>query len=196
MINLLNPLLSDTNVAATFGNQTPIEGLNPFEERSLITNFGDNGRAHFSNANCAIRKAIWTKYPFDEKASFAEDLIWSKMLPSEYKIKYVPDAAVYHSHPLSFDYWAKRYYYTGLVTQYVEHVYGFKYPGQERNYNSKYDGVKNVVGTVWSYFIFFLRRGYLRYIPAFPVYLILKYYYLNKGIKQGKELYTTSKNQI
>ena len=51
---------------------------------------------------------------FDENASFAEDFIWSQLIPPECKIKYVPSASVCHSHPLSFKFWAKRYFDSGL----------------------------------------------------------------------------------
>ena len=78
--NLLAPLLSEPSIAATYGNQVPIRGLNPFEEWSLITNFGRNGEAHFSNANSIIRKTMCKEYPFDEKAVFAEDYIWFKII--------------------------------------------------------------------------------------------------------------------
>lgn len=193
--NLLAPLLSDPSVAATYGNQVPITGLNPFEERSLIANFGYNGEAHFSNANSAIRKMIWKEHPFDEKAVFAEDYIWSKLLPSKHKVKYVPDAAVYHSHPLTLRYWTKRYYYTGLVTQYMEHVYGLKYPLQKRNYKGKCAITKNILRTAWDYFVFLPTHNYLLYIPIFPMFFILKYLYIYKGVKQGKRLYGPSKCQ-
>ena len=197
LANLLAPLLSDPYVAATYGNQVPITGLNPFEERSLIANFGYNGEAHFSNANCAIRKSIWEKYPFDEKAIFAEDFIWSQLLPSEFKIKYVPTAAVYHSHPLTFKYWSKRYYDTGLVIQYMAYVYGLVYPSsrESQNHFVKFAILQRNLRTVWNYFIFLVKYKYIRYIPISPIFFILKHYYLHKGIKQGKRLYGPSKCQ-
>ncbi len=190
--NLLEPLLSDASVAATYGNQVPISGLNPFEERSLIANFGPNGQAHFSNANCAIKKTVWKQYSFDEKAIFAEDYIWSKLLPADHKVIYVPDASVYHSHPLKVGFWTKRYYDTGLVAQYMEHVYGFRYPFQNSHYKGKFAMTKNILRTAWDYFVFLPKHNYLRYVPLLPMFFILKYLYIYKGVKEGRRLYGPS----
>lgn len=187
--NLLEPLQSDPSIAATYGNQVPIKGVNPFEEQSLISGFG-NGKAHFSNANCAIRKRAWGKYPFDEKVSFSEDFIWSQVLPFKYKIKYVPTAAVYHSHPFTFRYWAKRHYDSGLADQYMMYFYGFEPIWKGRSYKGE-----KILETGWNYFVFLLKNRYFRYIPILPIYFIVRGYYYHKGLKQGKRLYGPSKRQ-
>ena len=79
MSSLLKPMMDDPSVAATFGMQEPIEGLNPFEEITLLAGFSpdENGNILplFSNSNCAIRKKVWMEHAFDEKATFAEDFI-------------------------------------------------------------------------------------------------------------------------
>jgi hypothetical protein len=186
---------------ATYGNQVPIKGVNPIEEQSLISNFGQYGKAPFSNSNCAIKKSILMKYPFDDKATFAEDFIWSQVLPPEYKIEYVPEAAVYHSHPLSLKFWAKRYYDTGVLIEYIKHSYGFTYhwPWQDdQNREDKYSVIKKILVVTKNCYgvtAFLLRNGYLRYILVYPVFFALKGYYLYKGIKQGKKLYGDAKSQ-
>lgn len=189
MANLLEPILSDPSIAATYGNQVPIKGMNPFEERSLISGFG-NGKAHFSNANCAIRKRVLEKYPFDEKVSFSEDFIWSQVLPFEHKIKYVSTAPVYHSHPFTLRYWAKRHYDSGLADQYMTYFYGFEPIWKGRSYKGK-----KVLETVWNHLVFLLDNRYFRYIPILPIYFILRGYYYHKGISDGKRLYGPSKGK-
>lgn len=200
MANLLVPLTSDPSVAASLGRQVPLKGINPFEERALITHFlpaeeGD-ARQVFSNANCAIRKIILEKYPFDEKASFAEDFIWAKMLPAEYPIKYSRDASVYHSHPLSLKYWAKRYYNYGFFVPYLEHAYGLKW--QNEGYGGAY-GVRRCLRDMLSYAAecmdvtrFLLRCRYYRHIPVAPIFIGLRRRCYKKGIENGRKKYEKS----
>lgn len=189
MANLLEPLRSDPFVAATYGNQIPIKGVNPFEEYSLVFGYG-NGTAHFCNANSAVRKSVWGKYAFDEKAIFAEDFIWSQVLPFGHEIRYIPTAGVYHSHPLTFKYWAKRHYHSGLADQYMTYFYGFEPLWKGRSYKGK-----NILRTALDYLVFLLKERYFFYIPILPIYFILRGYYYYKGIKQGKKLYGSSKCQ-
>ncbi len=200
--NIICDLRADPEIAATYGAQVPIKGLNPFEERVLIAAFAldDNGAigAPFSNSNCAIRKQTWERYPFDEKATFAEDYIWSQVLPNEYRIKYVPEAAVYHSHPLKLQHWAKRAYDNGVFVQYLENVYGLKY----RWGVSPSDTASTRSSCMeWSYRVgrhgvrcyrtlrFLVENGYLKFIPVFPIYWVLEQYCYKKGLAHGLKLY-------
>jgi glycosyltransferase involved in cell wall biosynthesis len=200
MVNLLIPLRSDPHIAATYGNQVPIKGVNPIEEQSRISNFGHYGKAPFSNSNCAIKKNILMKYPFDDKATFAEDFIWSQVLPPQYTIAYVPEAAVYHSHPLSLKFWAKRYYDTGVLLIYLKYFYTFAYhwPWQNQRLKDNYSIMGKFLKVAKSYYdvtVFLLRNGYFRYIPVHIGFSVLKAYYLYKGIKQGEKLYGNPKGQ-
>jgi glycosyltransferase involved in cell wall biosynthesis len=202
MAKLVNSLRSDARIAATYGGQLPIKGVNPFEERSLLAAFSPdkNGKIGppFSNANCAIRKEIWKDYPFDEKASFAEDFIWSQMLPTAHKIRYVPDAAVYHTHPLRLKYWAKRSYDNGLFVQYLKHVYGLQYCWGTVDSTtvpalSTATHVLAMLGRrAWrclEMIVFLIKNGYMKFIPVFPIYLLLERYYYQRGLTAGLKLY-------
>jgi len=199
---LLSNLRTDPGIAATYGRQIPIIGLNPFEERSLIAVFTPNseGRIYspFSNANCAIRKTVWKKYPFDEKASFAEDFIWSQVLPREHEIRYVPEAQVYHSHPLRLKYWAKRSYDNGVLAQYLEHVYGFQYKwgGRTSSATPKEPYLIGVFGAAARHVsrclqtvIFLVKKRYLKFIPIYPIFFVLEQYFYRKGLADGYKLY-------
>jgi glycosyltransferase involved in cell wall biosynthesis len=203
--NLLAELRADSEIAATYGGQVPIKGVNPFEERSLLATFtpdtsGDI-RSPFSNSNCAIRKDIWEKFPFDEKASFGEDFIWSQMLPREYGIKYVPEAAVYHSHPLHLKYWAKRSYDNGVLAQYIQHIYGLQY---RWGITSRRDVTKTaywmkLLGAMGrqayrclQMLIFLIQYRYLKFIPVFPIFVVVEQYYYRKGLADGLRMYGKS----
>ena len=196
--NMLRDLRALSRTAATYGGQVPIKGLNPFEERALLAAFkpDENGRIGppFSNANCAMRKETWERYPFDEKASFAEDYIWSQMLPKECEIKYVPEAAVYHTHPARFKYWAKRSYDNGLFVQYLDHVYGLQYSwagGDHRLADNRPRFYAMVRQAVRSFRVikFLIENRYLKFLPVFPIYSFLEQYYFRKGLADGRKLY-------
>lgn len=199
MVNLLTPILSDSSIAATYGRQKPLKGLNPFEEQAIIADFSPDKEGKikpvFSNSNCAIRKVVWEKYPFDEKAFFAEDFIWAKMLPPEYKIKYVHAASVYHSHPLTLKYWAKRYYDNGVFEYYLEQAYDLQWHWKSSSNIGKHSISKrvfrwtktNLAGFLHT-ITFLIGHKYYRFIPILPIFVILRLYYYQKGIKDGKML--------
>jgi glycosyltransferase involved in cell wall biosynthesis len=206
MAKLVSSLRSNAKIAATYGGQIPLKGVNPFEEHSLLGAFvpDENGRIGppFSNANCAIRKEIWKHYPFDEKASFGEDFIWSRMLPRAHEIKYVPDATVYHTHPLRLKYWTKRSYDNGLFVQYLKHVYGLQYCWGTSN-NASVPALSTAMHVLsllgrrtWrclKMLGFLIQNGYLKFIPVFPIYVVLEQYYYRRGMVDGLRLYGSSK---
>jgi glycosyltransferase involved in cell wall biosynthesis len=202
LVGLVNGLRTDSRIAATYGKQVPIKGMNPFEERVLLAAFApdENGRIGppFSNANCAIRKGLWEKYPFDEKASFAEDFIWSQVLPKAHEIKYVADAVVYHSHPLQLKFWGKRSYDNGLLVQYLKHVYALQYHWAKTSSgaNSARSTIIRVLGMVGrrasrclKMIGFLINNGYLKFIPVLPIYLLFEQYYYRRGLVDGRNLY-------
>jgi hypothetical protein len=53
----------------------------------------------FHNANSAIRRDLWERYPFDEAVTNIEDRLWAEtVLANGYCILYEPEASVYHHH--------------------------------------------------------------------------------------------------
>jgi glycosyltransferase involved in cell wall biosynthesis len=208
MARLVSCLRTDSRIAATYGGQVPIKGLNPFEERSLMAVFtpDNNGviGAPFSNSNCAIRKATWEKFPFDEKASFAEDFIWSQVLPKEREIRYVPEATVYHTHPLQLKFWSKRSYDNGLFVQYLQHVYGLQYrwtanektAGPRRPWKTFISIIGRRAARHLKMLAFLIENRYLKFIPIFPIYSVLEHYYYRKGLADGFKLYGRSRKSV
>ncbi len=100
---LLAPL-DDANVAGVYGRQLPVSFSPDSDKRDLLITFGLDRRVQvkdyfFHNANSAIRREIWEKIPFDERASNIEDRIWGKAaIEAGYNLVYEPEAAVYHHH--------------------------------------------------------------------------------------------------
>ena len=58
----------------------------------------------FHNANSIIKREIWNSYPFDEKTTNIEDRLWGQeMIQNNFKLKYEPEASVYHYHGIHQD---------------------------------------------------------------------------------------------
>jgi len=118
----------DSRVAGVYGKQIPKKGTNPMECFFLSSRYSsdkvvkssaqgkvDMDTIFFSNANSAIAKKIWEKYPFDDSLIMGEDQEWAKkVLLAGYEIVYDPEAAVYHSHNYSLKTVFQRYFDSGV----------------------------------------------------------------------------------
>jgi len=104
----------EPDVAGIYGRQFSDGHLNPFEALQHDRFFGQGpakfSRAnkkglrhiHFSNSNCAIRKDVWQRFRFNEHVHYAEDMLWQReVIDAGLSILYTPEAAVYHTHPVS-----------------------------------------------------------------------------------------------
>ena len=96
-------------IVGVYGRQVPTSFSKPNDVRDLYITFGLDRRVQtkdyfFHNANSAIRKTTWEKYPFDEKLTNIEDRAWAKKVTENgHKLVYDPDAEVYHSHGIHHD---------------------------------------------------------------------------------------------
>lgn len=106
--NLIRNLV-DPNVAGVYGRQEPLSFSSDSDKRDLVVTFGLDRRiqekdSFFHNANSAIPRSIWEKYPFDDSVTNIEDRIWAKhLIDAGYKIIYEPEASVYHYHGIHQD---------------------------------------------------------------------------------------------
>lgn len=169
---LVSPLEKNENVVATYGKQKPILCLNPLEEMELFDWFSDkNPTCLFSNANCAIKKDILYQFPFDENILSGEDRLWVLKLPKGIKIKYVPSASVFHSHPLSWKYWTRRFFRDGWGKEYMK-----------RKLDDSYIKIKNNEFQILNYllychklFIYLVKHKYFYHLFfSFPLYIFLR----------------------
>jgi rhamnosyltransferase len=118
--------LSDEQTAATFGCQIPYDDTPPMERFFIRNNYPatiDNAysntgfimNAFFSNVNSAIKRSVWEKMKFNEKLIISEDHDWAKRAGDlGYKISYIPDASVLHSHKYGLLQVFKRYFDSGV----------------------------------------------------------------------------------
>jgi glycosyltransferase involved in cell wall biosynthesis len=173
----------DRDTAAVFGRQVPVKGFDPFEEWQFYRNFpskisflrslplrGDT----FSNANCAIRREILLKYPFDETLPGSEDREWAGRIKKYgFKIKYIPESRVFHSHPLSYRAVYDRKFIQANARKLI-------YPKACR-----YDNILWLSGAVVTTLLidagYCLFKGYFKFLPKIFPY---RYHYF-RGIIDG-----------
>lgn len=120
----------DPKVGAVYGRQLPRPESSSERQEVLDAVYGAekmikdpaqrNGMGyrfyHFSDANAAIRRAVWEKTRFPEDLKVFEDLGIAKLiLDSGWKIVYEPKAAVEHSHTHSTIGLFKRYFDIGYT---------------------------------------------------------------------------------
>ncbi len=123
--NLVTKLQKE-DVGATFGRQIPYKDTPPMERFFIQMNYPPELKeryspklfhmnAFFSNVNSAIKRSLWLKIRFSEDLIISEDYLWAKCANDEgYKIEYVPDAAVHHSHKYNLIQVFKRYFDSGV----------------------------------------------------------------------------------
>jgi len=102
----------DDAVAATFGRDIPWPDTCPSQARDILNHFPESGPDgnKFSNANAAVRRAVWEMHRFDERLAACEDLFWAREVMSRgFVIRYIPRARVFHSHSSSPWYYFERY---------------------------------------------------------------------------------------
>jgi rhamnosyltransferase len=119
--NLIKPLLENSDIIATFGNQLPRPDAFPVVRKDSERAFGDGTISakwfhFFSLATSAIRAEIIRKYPFDPDIQYSEDIDWSyRMKKMGFRIEYVSDAIVEHSHNYTLSQLKKRFYGEGVA---------------------------------------------------------------------------------
>ena len=106
---LIEPLEKDQTglLAGVYGRQEPLSSSSPLDKRDLTVVFGLDERTQkkdsfFHNANSALSRRIWEKFPFDEKTTNIEDRMWgAEVIKNGYHIHYTPHASVYHYHGIN-----------------------------------------------------------------------------------------------
>jgi rhamnosyltransferase len=104
LANLITPFLNNDKIAGVYGRQLPLPHSKPEDVRDLLITFGSEDRlqkidSFFHNANSAISKNVWNKFPFDEMAKNIEDRIWANnVICNNYEIYYSSNSKVFHFH--------------------------------------------------------------------------------------------------
>ena len=104
---LIEPLENDSSglLAGVYGRQEPLSSSSALDKRDLTVVFGLDERiqkkdSFFHNANSALTRKMWKKFPFDETTTNIEDRLWgSEVIKNGYHIFYTPHSSVYHYFP-------------------------------------------------------------------------------------------------
>ncbi len=128
-VERLTEPLERADVAASYGRQVPREDAKPTEQFARLFNYPESpavkGLEHvpemgiktffFSNVFSAVRRREFEKLGmFPENIIMFEDMIYAaKLIVNGYRIAYVPEAKVMHSHNYSLAEQFKRYFYAG-----------------------------------------------------------------------------------
>lgn len=155
---LIGPF-KDADVGLSYGRQLPHDGATPIESHARFFNypeisnfrsFDDKQQYGFkvffcSNSFSAYRKSVLTALGgFPSKSIIGEDALFAaKMLKKGYKLAYVAEAMVKHSHNYSFEEEFKRYFDTRVFheqNKWLQDTYGkpigegFRYAKSELRY--------------------------------------------------------------
>lgn len=127
---LVRPLLTEQKCAVAFGRQIPYQDATPFAQHlrlfnypqdSYIRTYADRTAFGIKAAFCSNSFAAYRRDALEEAGWFTENLILAedihvcaRMLMKGYKLRYVADAAVYHSHNYTVTQEFKRYFDLGV----------------------------------------------------------------------------------
>lgn len=100
---LLAPF-ADPQIALAYGKQRGME-TTKFSEHQIFQHwFPDHSiqrqpHPFCNNANAAIRRSLWEKYPYNETLTGLEDLAWARQMQEQgFSISYVAEAEIIHIH--------------------------------------------------------------------------------------------------
>ena len=120
---LVTPLLEE-RIAMVYGRQYGVASSKYGEAKDLGRTFGAVPRVMrpprflANNANSAITAELWQEHRFDESLPGQEDIEWAKYwMERGYRVKYEPEAGVYHIHDETWRQVRKRYYREAVATE-------------------------------------------------------------------------------
>jgi rhamnosyltransferase len=187
----------DDGIGMAYGRQLPHDDAKPAEiharlfnypDVSAVKSFDDQDKYGFkvffcSNSFAAYRKSILAKGGFPTKSIMGEDALFAaKMLVKGYKLAYVADATVKHSHNYTFSDDFKRYFDTRVFheqNKWISELYGkpsgegIKYVKSELKYIMKTD-IKYLFSSFNSLFAKWLGYRSGKYYKSIPRPLLKK----------------------
>ncbi|WP_295582958.1 glycosyltransferase [uncultured Lamprocystis sp.] len=123
---LVAPLV-DPKVGAVYGRQTARPDCRSLFVKDTERAFGDGREAatwihFFSMANCAVRRAVLERFPFETRIQYSEDIEWSyRLRKAGLEIRYVAEAAATHSHNYTLRQSFKRQFGEGKADAWIFH---------------------------------------------------------------------------
>lgn len=189
--NLIRPFSQQDNIAAVYGRQLPSYNASLFSAHLRLFNYTETSYIRclkdrqiygfktifFSDSFSAYRRNALEKIDwFKNNLIFGEDThAIARLLFANYKIAYVADASVYHSHNYTALQEFKRYFDIGVfhrTEDWIEKAFG----------KPKGEGIKFIKSEV----LYLMRYKKYNLIPAFILRNVLKYIGYNLGLRYYK----------
>ncbi len=120
--------LADPQVGVVYGRQTARPDCRSLFVKDTERAFGDGREAatwvhFFSMANCAVRRDILERFPFETRIQYSEDIEWSyRLRKAGLAIRYVAAAAATHSHNYTLRQSFKRQFGEGKAEAWIFHA--------------------------------------------------------------------------
>ncbi|HEX2129713.1 MAG TPA: glycosyltransferase family 2 protein [Solirubrobacterales bacterium] len=129
---LTEPFGRDERVAGVYGRQVARADAVPPERYFLDFVYGPERRVQelsgsgtltmettmFSNANSAIRRESWERFPFADDLVMSEDQDWARRVLLDGRVlEYAPEAVVRHSHPYTIGAAFRRFFDSGVSAE-------------------------------------------------------------------------------
>jgi rhamnosyltransferase len=189
LFRTLTAPLQTPDIAATFGRQIPKTDASPLETFVRQFNYPDKGAVKgigdvkqygiktffLSNVCSAFKKEVFFKAGmFPENINANEDMLMTaKLLMNGYRVEYVPEAKVIHSHDLSLTEQFRRYFNIGSSLRKNRWIRAYAQPEGE--------GLKLVLQQV----NFVVKRHEYRWIPYIFLESVTKYLGYRIGLLAG-----------
>ena len=185
---LTAPLREAVPPAGTYGRQIAHADAKPPERFFLEFLYGPRERTQraaraeeltmrttlFSNVNAAIRRDVLDRFPFAEDIIMSEDQEWSRrVLLAGFELRYVPRAAVRHSHPYTVGQAFRRFFDSGVSAERAYLAGGA--PAQDVVRREAVRYAREEVAWLW-------RGGHRRWLPYAAVYEGAKFAGLQLGV--------------
>ncbi len=189
---LTAPLAQDGSLAGTYGRQIAHVEATPPERFFMDFLYGDRTRTQraagvhelsmqttlFSNVNSAIRADVFARFPFVDDIIMSEDQEWSRrVLLAGYALRYVPEAAVHHSHPYTLRQAFRRFFDSGVSSDRAYMAGAGPSSVVLRQQALRY--VREELAWLWQ-------SGRRRWIPYSAAYEAAKFAGLQLGIRHGR----------
>lgn len=177
--NLVKPF-GNEKIAVSYGRQIGNE-ITKYSEHQIFKKWFP-AESHpvqkhpFSNnANCAIRKSLWTQQPYDENVTGLEDLDWAnKILDKGYWISYVAEASIVHIHEETL---------TKIRNRYKREAIAYKKIFPEAHF-SFLDFIWLFFSNTFSDYVHALREGkFLKNIGDIPMFRFMQFWGTYEGYR-------------
>jgi len=189
---LTAPLADDASLAGAYGRQIAHHEATPPERFFMDFLYGERARTQraagrhelsmettlFSNVNSAIRAEVLARFPFVDDIIMSEDQEWSRrVLLAGYALRYVPGAAVRHSHPYTLRQAFRRFFDSGVSSERAYMAGARPSAAVLRRQSLRY--AREELAWLWS-------SGRRRWIPYSAAYEAAKFAGLQLGIRHAR----------